>query len=206
MAQLESSFKNMVVVLTIIAVFAAGTLASVYTLTKAPIAASKIAKQQQAIKEVMPSNFHHLANPITLTEGDETITIHKGYDLNNQYVGAAVESSTNSGFSGRILVMVGFDVNGNILNYTVLEQKETPGLGTKMVDWFKTDKGNQSIIGKNPAINNLTVNKDGGEVDAITASTITTRAFLITIRNAYAALMSTKDNASVSVNKGSTTN
>ena len=86
MAQLESSFKNMVVVLTIIAVFAAGTLASVYTLTKAPIAASKIAKQQQAIKEVMPSNFHHLANPITLTEGDETITIHKGYEIGRAHV------------------------------------------------------------------------------------------------------------------------
>lgn len=83
--------------------------------------------------------------------------------------------------------MVGFDKEGNIINYSVLEQKETPGLGTKMVDWFKTPIGNQDIRGKNPAKNNLTVKKDGGEVDAITAATISSRAFLDAIHNAYAA-------------------
>lgn len=68
-----------------------------------------------------------------------------------------------------------------------------------MVDWFKTDKGNQSIIGKNPAVANLTVSKDGGEVDAITASTISSRAFLFAVRNAYQAFSSNKgDEAAVS--------
>ena len=83
--------------------------------------------------------------------------------------------------------MVGFDKAGNIFNYSVLEQKETPGLGTKMVDWFKTDKGNQNIKGKNGGTANLTVSKDGGEIDAITAATISSRAFLLTIQNAYKA-------------------
>ena len=200
MAQLESSFKNMVLVLSGIALFAAGTLASVYEFTKAPIEASKVAKQQNAIKEVLPASFDHLAEPVNIADGAENIVVHKAYNAKNEFVGAAVESSSNNGFAGKIVIMVGFDKDGNIVNYSVLEQKETPGLGTKMVDWFKTDKGNQSIIGKNPALANLTVSKDGGEVDAITASTISSRAFLFSVRNAYHAFSINKDEAIAATN------
>lgn len=188
MAQLESTFKNMVLVLTGITLFAAVLLASVYSLTKDPIEASKTAKQEQAIKDVLPP-FDHLADPVSMQDGNETMVVHKAYDKSNQFIGAAVESSSHSGFSGKILIMVGFDKSGTIINYSVLEQKETPGLGTKMVDWFKTDKGKQSIKGKNPASTNLTVSKDGGDIDAITAATISSRAFLFTIRNAYQAFL-----------------
>ena len=75
--------------------------------------------------------------------------------------------------------------DGTIIDYIVLEHKETPGLGTKMDDWFKSDRGNRSIIGKNPGKNKLIVNKDGGEVDAITAATVTSRAFLHAVEVAY---------------------
>jgi electron transport complex protein RnfG len=186
MAQLESSFKNMIIVLSVIAFIAAGTLASVYEFTKAPIEASKLAKQQNAIKDVLPKTFDHLAEPIEI-QGADKMVVYKAYDAKNEFIGAAIESSSNNGFSGKITVMVVFDKDGNIVNYSVLEQKETPGLGTKMVDWFKTNKANQSIIGKNPASTNLTVSKDGGDIDAITASTISSRAFLSTVRNAYEA-------------------
>lgn len=197
MAQLESSFKNMLLVLTGIALFAAGTLASVYEYTKAPIAAQKVAKQQNAIKAVLPSSFDHLAEPLKIADGDENMVVYKAYDAKNEFIGAAVESSSNNGFAGKIVIIVGFDKNGNIINYSVLEQKETPGLGTKMVEWFKTDKGNQSILGKNPSIDNLTVSKDGGDIDAITASTISSRAFLFTVRNAYHAFSINKDEVEV---------
>jgi len=82
--------------------------------------------------------------------------------------------------------MVGFDQDGKIVNYSVLEQTETPGLGTKMVDWFKTKKGNQDIRQLNPSEVNFTVSKDGGDIDAITAATISSRAFLKAISDAYA--------------------
>lgn len=197
MKKLESSFKNMVIVLSGITLFAALALGSVYSFTKEPIAASKTAKQQNAIKEVLPPDFDHLAEPIVM-EGEETLIVYKAYNAKDELIGAAVESSSNSGFSGRILVMVGFDKAGNIFNYSVLEQKETPGLGTKMVDWFKTDKGNQNIKGKNGGTANLTVSKDGGEIDAITAATISSRAFLLTIQNAYKAFkVNTEENAVV---------
>jgi len=185
MAQLESSFKNMVLVLTGISLFAAATLSSVYTFTKEPIAASKKAKQQNAIKAVLPPFDHLDANPIEETEGVETTKIFKAYDKSNDFVGAAVEATSNNGFSGKIVIVVGFDKLGSIVNYSVLDQKETPGLGTKMVDWFKTNKGNQSILGKDMQTANLTVNKDGGEIDAISGATISSRAFLFAVRNAY---------------------
>jgi len=90
------------------------------------------------------------------------------------------------GFGGELKVLTGFDAEGNILGYTILGHAETPGLGAKATDWFQKG-GKGDIIGKNPAKNNMTVSKDGGEVDAITASTITSRAFLKAVNEAYEA-------------------
>ena len=193
MAKLESTFKNMVLVLTGITIIASLALGSVYSLTKNPIAASKKAKQESAIKEVLPDYDRLDAEVLVSLEGFETpFALYKAYK-GDEFVGAAVQSISKNGFSGDIKVMVGFDAEGVIVNYSVLEQKETPGLGTKMADWFKIDKGNQDIRGKNIALNNLTVTKDGGEVDAITAATISSRAFLETIRYAYSAFTQNAD-------------
>jgi len=187
MKKLTSSFKNMLISLLSISVFSALTLGSVYTLTKEPIEKSKNAKQENAIKEVLPK-FDHLGatEKIPVSAGD-TLNVYKAYDKNNVFVGAAVETNSKKGFAGDIKLMVGFDRNGNIINYSVLEQKETPGLGSKMTDWFKTPSGKRDIRGKNPAINNLSVSKDGGEIDAITAATISSRAFLEAVNKAYRA-------------------
>jgi len=184
MNKLESNFKNMVLVLSGITLFAAVALASVYTLTKEPIAQSKTAKQQNAVKEVLPP-FNRIdpVKRVKSANGD-SLNVYKAFDKNNSYVGVAVETFSNNGFAGLIKMMIGFDKEGTIVNYSVLEQKETPGLGTKMVDWFKITKGNQSIIGKKGQLE-LTVTKDGGDVDAISAATISSRAFLDAVNKAY---------------------
>ncbi len=102
-------------------------------------------------------------------------------------IGAAVESTTQ-GFGGDLKVLVGFDPQGTILGYTILSSSETPGLGAKAGQWFQKD-GKGNIIGKSPAKGDLAVSKDGGDVDAITASTITSRAFLKAVNQAYHAYM-----------------
>ena len=196
MKRLESNFKNMVLVLSSITLFAALILGSVYTLTKDPIALSKMAKQQNAIKFVLPPFDHFDQKALEVKDGTEIIKIYKAYDKSNKFVGAAVESSSNNGFSGKISIMVGFDKAGVIQNYSVLEQKETPGLGAKMVNWFNSVNKRQSILGLNPATTNLSVSKDGGDVDAITAATISSRAFLFAVRNAYFALCKNTSNLS----------
>lgn len=181
MARLESNLKNMVLVLPAVALIAAFALASVNMLTAVPIEKAKQKKQQEAIVAVLP-DFDECKEP-ELVNG---LNVFKAYK-NKQFVGAAVAASSPNGFSGDVSIMVGFDKNGNIYDYVVLEQKETPGLGSKMLDWFRTEKGNQNIRGKNPAIDKMLLTKDGGEIDAITASTISSRAFLECVQTAYLA-------------------
>ena len=177
MAKLESTLTNMLLSLTAIALIAAGLMAALYNVTSEPIQQSKEQKSVDAIKAVLP-DFEKVEDDTA-----ENLTIHKAYNANGEYVGAAVESFSKNGFGGEIKVMVGFDPEGNITEYSVLDQKETPGLGTKMVYWFrpqgevkkslletifgyevKTPEKQSSIIGKNPAKNNMTVSKDGGEI------------------------------------------
>ena len=117
-----------------------------------------------------------------------TFVVYHTQNADKQNLGAAVESTTG-GFGGDLKVLVGFDPEGKVLGYTLLEHAETPGLGAKADKWFqKGEKGD--IIGKNPK-EPLTVSKDGGQVDAITASTITSRAFLLAVNNAYSAYKAT---------------
>ena len=116
-----------------------------------------------------------------------------------QWVGSAVEA-TSMGFGGELKVLVGFDAEGKIYNYSLLAHAETPGLGSKADKWFGAydpAKGEQavsheqsakSILGMNPGDAPLAVTKDmNGQVDAITASTITSRAFLNAVNAAYQA-------------------
>ena len=189
MAKLESSFKNMALSLTCIALVAAGALAGVYMLTKAPIAAAMKAKQEAAIMQVLPEVE---GLQVADAEKVEGVTLYKAY-VGEEWVGTAVEASTegneNMPFGGTFRLMVGFDKVGNVVNYVVLEQAETPGLGALMTAWFKNaDKPGQNILGKNPATTEFRVSKDGGDVDAITASTITSRAFLEVVVKAYNAI------------------
>ncbi len=179
MAKLESTFKNMVLSLVIISMVAAGALAGVYTLTEATIAKQEAQKQQAAILAVLPEGCT-IAEP----EQAEGVTIYKAY-INNEWVATAVETS-EVGFDGPQVIMVGLDAEGQVLDYVVLKQTETPGLGAHIDHWFKDAVGNRSIIGKKAGA--LTVNKDGGDVDAITAATISSRAFLKAINKAYAAI------------------
>ena len=185
MKKLESNFINMVLVLTGIVIFAAVTIGSVYSLTKAPIEKTLRNKQQEAIRAVLPPYDHYDSKPVEMNNGVETTKVYKAYDKNNVLVGAAVESSSNNGYKGHIDIIVGFNKKGVIVNYLVLDQNETPGLGSRMVDWFKTDNARQNIIGKNATVAHLNVSADGGEIDAITAATISSRAFLFAVRNAY---------------------
>lgn len=195
MAKLQSTFKNMALSLTLITLAAAGALAGVYMLTAEPIAAAATAKQEQALKAVLPE-YDTLAEADTING----LVVRKAY-MGETLAGAAVETSAN-GFGGVIRLMVGFDAQGNIVNYEVLEQSETPGLGTHIVEWFKnSSKEGQNIIGSCPDTRNFTVNKDGGEVDAITAATISSRAFLLAVRDAYNAYTQKTDACSGATQK-----
>lgn len=192
MKKLESTLLNMVLVLTGVAIVMGGVLAYVNHLTEGPIAQQKEKALSDGIKTVMCVDDLKVAKTDTVrqnADGKElTYVIYQIQNAQNEDLGAAVESTTG-GFGGDLKVLVGFDPEGTILGYTLLEHAETPGLGAKADKWFqKGEKGD--IIGKSPS-EPLTVSKDGGQVDAITASTITSRAFLLAVNNAYKAYKAT---------------
>ena len=192
MKKLESTITNTVIVLVGVALVTGSILAYVNHVTEEPIKLQAEKTLADGIKAVMGGVELTVAKEDTVKQtaaGKElTFIIHEAVGKDNKPVGAAVESTTG-GFGGDLKVLVGFDTDGNILGYTILQHSETPGLGAKADKWFQKD-GKGCIIGKNPATDDLTVKKDNGDIDAITASTITSRAFLLAVNQAYQAYKS----------------
>lgn len=190
MGKIESSFRNMVLVLGGVSIFAAGMLGLVNNLTAEPIRKAELAKEESAVRKVLP-DFNN--NPvkekyiIRSSEGD-SLLCYPG-EKDGKPVGVAIKSYSNNGFGGKIEIMVGLRPDGQIINYTVISHKETPGLGSRMEEWFRTKEGKRNVIGLNPGKDKMKVVKDGGDVDAITAATISSRAFLDAISRAYSSYM-----------------
>ena len=179
---MESSLKNMVVVLFTITLISSAAVGGVYMITKEPIEQAKVAAVNDALNQVLPE--YEATTSQTIEVNSLPIVAHTA-TVADKAVGYAVESISKNGFGGTVRLMVGFDTAGKIININVLEQKETPGLGTKM-----TDEGNvllASFKDKNASEINMTVKKDGGDIDALTAATISSRAYAEAVAVAYEA-------------------
>ena len=191
MAKKESNFKNMVIALFVVSFVASATLGFVYELTKEPIRLVEINIKNNAIMSVVPEFDNNPSEDmIRVASGRDSLTLYQA-TKNGELVGTAVETYTLKGFSGLIKLMVGFTPDGSIIDIAVLEHKETPGLGDKIEK--SKDKFSLQFQGKNPADFKLAVTKDNGEVQAITASTISSRAFCDAVQKAYDAYMSSKN-------------
>lgn len=191
MAKKESNLKNMLIGLLTITFVASASLGGIYKLTKEPIAEAMLAKKNNAIGRVLPVfDNNPTADVYKKAVDGDTLYFYPGMKDNTQ-VGTAVETFTNQGFSGKIKLMVGFLPDGTINDIAVLDHEETPGLGDKI----ERDKSDWSVQfqGKNPETFELSVKKDGGDVDAITASTISSRAFCDAVTRAYEAFKSVKN-------------
>jgi len=173
--------------LSLICLTVALLLAQVNRMTATPIAEAKAMKLQNAIREVVPAfDNDPVAEAYRMAAGSGDSLLVYPARQGDELVGFALNSYSNNGFSGNIQVMVGFDMEHHIVNYAVLQHAETPGLGSKMTEWFRdATKPGQSVIGRDLSLGDLSVTKDGGEVDAITASTITSRAFMEAVNRAY---------------------
>lgn len=189
MKKLESSLPNMVLILVGFALITGSLLAWVNHITAGPIAQQDQITLANGIKEVMGTNDLKVKSDKdikqTIDGKEAQFTVHEVTDAAGKALGAAIESTT-LGFGGDLKVLVGFDATGKVLGYTILSTSETPGLGVKADKWFQKD-GKGNIIGRQmDTTKPLVVRKDGGDVDAITASTITSRAFLKAVNQAYA--------------------
>ncbi|MDE5773295.1 MAG: RnfABCDGE type electron transport complex subunit G [Muribaculaceae bacterium] len=187
MKKLASTLPNMILSLGIITVLSGLLLGVMYTVTKAPIEQSEREMQTAALAEVLPPfDNDPEAEAQSVNVGGQVYEIYPAR-MDGHSVGVAVKGVTMDGFSGEVVIICGFDNKGTVVNYRVLKQAETPGLGAKMEMWFRDPSGTRSVIGKSPGIQNFSPVKDGGDVDAITAATISSRAFLSVLRGAYEA-------------------
>ena len=183
MAKKKSSFFNMVSTLIVVTLLAAGLLGSVYALTKEPIRLAELKKKTEAIQAVVPAfNNNPSEEYEKLGVDGDSITIYTA-TMDSVLVGTAVETFTNIGFSGLIKLMVGFAPDGSIVDIAVIKHEETPGLGDKM-ERRKSDFHVQ-FQGQHPDEFKLMVTKDKGDVDAITATTISSRAYCQAVQRAY---------------------
>lgn len=185
--KLESTFPNMVLVLTGISLFSAMSLGFVYQKTKGEIEKAQENKKLMAIQEVVLDGFDNRPDKMVQEIEDESGKLLTIYTA--QKAGAttsyAIKTYSKQAFGGEMWLMVGFLADGSINKISVLDQKETPGLGSKVND----DSFKNQFFGKNPAQFALKVKKDGGDVDAITAATISSRAYADAVARAHQVLL-----------------
>ena len=179
---MKSSLKTMVLVLGTITLISSACVGLVYMITAEPIAAAKQQAVNDALAQVLPA--YEGVESVTSESDGVQIKTYTAWSA-GEVVGYAVESASKSGFGGTVRLMVGFDKQGTIININVLEQKETPGLGTKMCD--AENPLLASFKGKSVAEMTMKVRKDGGDVDALTAATISSRAYTEAVARAYEA-------------------
>ncbi len=191
----ESSLVNMVAALGGIALVASALLGFAYQITKEPIAIANKKILENAIKVVSPSGLqdakygekYMIASDKNTAEKPDSLSCYPVLDKDGKLIATAISTYTKLGFSGRFDIMVGFKPDGTIVNTAVLSHAETPGLGDKM-DVKKSDWSKQ-YRDKDPKEFNIKVTKDNGEIDAITAATISSRAFSDAVTRAYDAYM-----------------
>lgn len=199
---MQSSLKNMVIVLGSITLIAGAAVGGIYQLTKEPIEAAQAKKVNDAIAMVMPEFDNTPSSEAIEKEVDgETVKIYPA-TLAGEPVGYAIETFSKKGFGGNMSLMVGFLPDGTIKDISVISHNETPGLGDKI----QKSKSNFAVQfeGKNPSSFNLAVKKDGGDVDAITASTISSRAFTDAVQRAYNVLQALLNDTEVEATSGAT--
>ena len=183
---MQSTMKNMVVVLFVITLLSALAVGGVYMLTKDPIAKAKLEAENKARKEVLPEGIYSLVEQRDTTLDGATVTVCRMMRDSDGAMFYAVKSSAD-GYGGKITVMVGLDDSLHVQNIKVLEHKETPGVGANLTLDNEKNLVLKSLKGR-AVTEHTKVKKDGGDVDALTAATISSRAYLDAVRLAVKAV------------------
>ena len=174
----KSNLTNMALCLTVVCLVCATVLGVTYAVTCEPIAAAAAAEAQASIAKVLPAGGEISEEIASDAEGVD------GYFVQSDAEGAVTAyavKSTTGGFGGPLTLMVGVLPDGTVFNTSVLSHSETPGLGAKCSEEKSAFREQwKGFAGA------FAVRKDGGDVDAITASTITSRAYTKAVAQAVA--------------------
>lgn len=172
----QSNLKNMALVLTGVCLLCSAILGVVYAVTYEPIQAAAKKALEISINQVLPEGGS-LSDAKTAELDGVEYEYYESTGADGAVAAYAVKSSV-AGFGGLLSLMVGVLPDGTVNNTSVLVNNETPGLGAKC----STD---EAFMNQWKGYNGVfKVKKDGGDVDAITASTITSRAYTLAVENA----------------------
>jgi len=179
---------NLALTLTLICLIAGGLLAGVNTMTRDRIAEANQARRQAAINAVLPPHDNAPA-------ADTVSVSHNGADWifsiarrEGAFAGAAVDTSSPNGYGGEIRLMLGIGADGKTVGIAILSQKETPGLGANI----ETPGFRSRLAGLDILETNWGVKKDGGDIDHITAATISSRAVTDAVKAAIDAFIANR--------------
>ncbi|NQU42553.1 RnfABCDGE type electron transport complex subunit G [bacterium] len=174
----EFSPLSLVLTLVLITACAGVVLAAVKQITEKPIAQAKRQEKLQAIENVLPE--HTNAPDQEVVQVGE-YALYPGFNAAGEFVGAAVEVGDAGGYGGKITLMIGLDAEGQVCGIQATQLNETPGLG----DGITKGKFLDPLMGKGRDDMTWRVTKDGGDVDGVTAATISSRAALRAISVAF---------------------
>ena len=181
-------------------------LSFVNHITAGPIEAANKQVIQEGLKKAMPSETEL---EFVLMEGEIDRDNSYGIEVNNLYIasdGIDAEGNINivgylatvlpEGYAGSVETIVGMDSNGVITGVVVTtNMSETPGLGAKAKDGEFAKQFEKAV----PPEGGFAVKRDGGEIDAITSATITSRAITNGVNAAVEVI--NKNNAFEKINK-----
>jgi electron transport complex protein RnfG len=175
---------SLVIVLAVICLVMATLLGVVNSVTEAPIAANNEQTVKDSLEAVMPgvecTEIDYSDESVTIATGT-SVTIIGVYEAGDD--GYVVEVSSPNGFGGALDMMTGIDADGAVTGIAIIDHSETSGLGSKSTDpnWQAQFKGQTGEVA---------VAKDGGTIEAITGSTITSRAVCDGVNAAFAVVES----------------
>lgn len=179
MSKKISSIK-LIFVMLVITIFCATILAVVYKITKNPIEDAKYSAELKAIKSVIVTDFNNNPYAERFSLDHNRIELYPARQ-DNIVTSIAIKTYTDNGFGGTIEIIAGFLMDGTITGYEIISHQETPGLGTKAWE----GKFHDSILGRNVAKNDFNITQDGGDIDAVTGATISSRAVVEAIKRAH---------------------
>ena len=165
-------------ILTAICLLIALALAGTNLLTKDIIAEAALEAKAATCRNVIPAyEYIHITDEF---EGYDNLDAYLAI-VGGRVSGAAITTSSK-GYGGDVQVMTGIDENGRVTGVSVLEHTETAGLGAnaakpKFLDQFITPD-------EQPQPESYAITKDGGEIDAVTAASISSRAVTASVNEA----------------------
>ncbi len=159
---------KLISVLTVVCVLAGLSLSFVSSATQDARDYQDRLELLSSLNMVLPEHDNEPDKDVAEVTGDTYYLARKDGEVN----GIAFITSTDKGYSGLIRVIVGVQPDGEIVSIGILEQKETPGLGSKITeDWFIDQYKGKSLENARWA-----VKKDSGDFEQISGATISPRA------------------------------